>query len=388
MGLKKIHRDLVKFSGPKDEVFSLVRTQIKSIMNRAPTLAKSRFILARNVDHGLVKAVLEELEGVHIRRKLQTLKNDIRPSSWLLEEPEMKDWLEGRQQHNFPSGLWIYGPDGRGSKTGASIAAINCIEQRITERREQSILLAYFFCDDDDDASSAEELIKSLLRQLITQHEALAIHCRSFTKYIAPNDLEEKAQREPMTLENLLRSFREILYDLRLESVYFVINSIHSLRQGTESTTRLMEFIQEQLKTPFPQTGSSPAVSQTKVHWLITSQRLQSISEHLEVSFRGLIDLDDPRYGDKLRIQLRQRAKLQVGLLSEQQNYTKALAYSVESFIGTRAQDQSWIDITVKRLEQLPPSSKDAMVRGRLNRMPLDLVALLNETWSSVSSYC
>lgn len=386
MGLKKIHRNLVKFDGPEDEVFSLVRSQIKIIMDKAPTIAKDRFISARNVDHRLVKMVLEELEGFPVYRKLQKLKDAIRPSFWLLDEIEMEDWLEGQQQHNFPSGLWIYGPDGRGSKTGASIAAIDCIQQRIRDRHEESILLAYFFCDNDDDASSAEELIKSLLRQLIAQHEALAIHCRSFTRYLAPNGLEQKAQTEPMTLENILRSFKDILHDLRQESVYFVINSIHSLRQGPESTTKVMEFIQEQLTTPMSQTGSSPEKSRTKVHWLITSQYLQSISEHLKVSVCGLIDLDDPKYGDKLRKQLRERAKLQVGLLSKQQNYTKALAYSVESFIGTRAQDQSWIDITVKRLGQLPASSKDAMVRGRLNRMPLDLDALLNETWSSVSS--
>lgn len=386
MGLKKIHRNLVKFDGPEDEVFLLVRTQIKDIMNKARDLARVRFDSARNVDPQLVKVVLKELEGFNVDRKLQNLAKAINPSSWLLEEPEMKNWFDGRQQHNFPAGLWIYGPDGRGSKTGASIAAINRITEKIKERSEQSILLAYFFCDNDEDSSSAEELIKSLLRQLIYQYEALAIHCRSFT--IGPEDLKEKAEREPMTLENLLKAFKEILHDLRLNSVYFVINSIHSLKQGAESTTRLMDFIKKQLVTPLPQTASSPAASRTKVHWLVTSQYLQSISEYLGVFLCGLINLDDPKYGDKLRTQLRGRAKLKVDLLSKQQNYTKALAYFVESFIGTRAQDSSWIDITVKRLGQLPASSKDAVVRGRLNCMPLDLDSLLNETWSSVSSFC
>lgn len=387
MGLKKIHRNLVKFDGPDDEVFSLVRIPIKQIMNGARILVRNRFNSARNVDHELVKVVLEELEGFHVYRKFQKLKNAIRPSSWLLEEPEMKDWFEGRQQHNFPASLWIHGPDGRGSKTGASIAAINFIQEKIRGRSEQSILLAYFFCDNEDDASSAEELIKSLLRQLIAQYGALANHCRSFTEYTDSNDLK-KAEREPMTLENLLKSFKDILHDLRLESVYFVINSIHSLHQGAQSTTSLMNFIKEQLETPLLQTGSSSAVSRTKVHWLITSQNSQSISKYLRASHSTLINLDDPKYGDKLRSQLRERAKLQVDLLSKQQNYSKALAYSVENFIGTRAQDQSWIDITVKRLGQLPASLKDAVVRGKLNRMPLDLDGLLNETWSSVSSFC
>lgn len=387
MGLKKIHRNLVKFDGPEDEVFSLVQTPIKQIMNGARILVRSRFNSARNVDHELVKVVLEELEGFHVSRKFQKLREAIQPSDWLPEEPEMKTWFEGQQQHNFPAGLWIHCPDGRGSKTGASIAAIDFIQKKITERSEQSILLAYFFCDNDDDASSAEELIKSLLRQLISQHESLANHCRSFTEYTDSNDLK-KAEREPMTLENLLKSFKDILHDLRLESVYFVINSIHSLRQGAQSTTSLMKFIKKQLETPLSQTASSPAASRKKVHWLITSQKLQSILKYLGVSHSSQIDLDDEKYGGKLRSQLRARAKLQVDLLSKQQNYSKALAYSVENFIGTWAQDQSWIDITVKRLGQLPASLKDAVVRGRLNRMPLDLDGLLNETWSSVSSFC
>ncbi|KAK0704077.1 hypothetical protein B0T26DRAFT_681683 [Lasiosphaeria miniovina] len=416
-GLARTHRDLVRFEGFKDTQYQLVRAPLKRIINSAPLNAKARFNFTRQstIDSATLASVINALEGADIQKKFRALSQRLASESWIVKEPEYLDWLqsEGRRDQY----LWIYGPEGKG-KTTAVTAVIREIESRISEdelnRADQfPTLLAYFFCDQAPDYCTAEDVVKSLLLQLCKQQDVLATYAKQFTgksktatKSSAKDEPKDGANAEDgpgasktkdeaggkskgdssaLGIENLWQSLKDMLTEGSIGTVYFVICNLHELPEEDDSTRKLLSFIQAAIQEGGSAAVESSSGKRVRTKWLFASRDRLSIRRVLGASppVRG-IDLDDAKYGDKVKLELQRHAWAKVDDLQRQKGYNKAMAYFAGSVIGSRAESTKWIDVAIVQLAALPAKANDIRVRRMLERVPQDFAALLDNAWIAI----
>lgn len=386
-GLAANHRDLVKFDGPKDDMWNqFVKDPLKKIIHGAQLAVKNRLNSVRDIDRSMINGIMEVLDGAQVSKKRRALAQTFAPSSWITKEAEYKDWLYDPNQNEADDErrvvrsaecLWIRGPEGRG-KTSASLATVEEIEKiREKDTNQGPILLAYFFCDPAADYSTAEDLLKSLVTQLINQQEILASYAKSFAKKKG----DENQSRARVTVENLWQTLQDMLTDDFIGSkVIFVLNNLHVLPEDSDSTIKLMKYLKDELKNG----TNGPDMRRVPTRWMITSREAHNIGEALNFEGVRLVDLEDDKYGDQVQMALRKRAKERVATLEKEKSYNKALAYFASSLIGKRAQNTQWIDITCIQLQELPQAESDLNVRRVLEKMPQDLTTLLNNAWIQI----
>ncbi|KAI0145211.1 hypothetical protein GGR57DRAFT_481119 [Xylariaceae sp. FL1272] len=387
LGLACTHRDLVKFDGHKDPRWSqFVREPLKRIILGAQLAVKSRMNSVRDIDNTMIRKIMDALEGgVTMAARRNILRQTFAPSSWITKENEYINWLGEKQKvgesDRLGDCLWIRGPEGRG-KTSAAMAAVEEIEAfiRLNEERssgEDPILLAYFFCDTTPDFNTAGDVLKSFVRQLINQQETLAPYAKMFAKKKGNEAGKSQAQ---VTVENLWNTLQDMLADEFIGSkVVFVLNNLHALPEDSDSTIKLMKYLNGEL-----QYLNREDIKRVPTRWLITSREAHNVETALNVDTVRLIDLKDDKYGDQVQMALRKHAKERVATLEQEKKYNKALAYFASSLIGRRAQNTQWIAITCVQLEELPPTESDLPVRRALETMPQDLKTLLNKSWMQV----
>ncbi|KAK6522464.1 hypothetical protein TWF281_003025 [Arthrobotrys megalospora] len=378
MGLARTHRELVKFDSFKDTVYQLIRGPLKTIINGAPLIAKNRFNSTRGIDNEVVKKVLTALEGVQVDKKRKRATQGVISSSWILQEPEYQQWLN-KSENRPVDCLWVLGPEGKG-KLGASLAAIDHIEETIRKEEAQNSgqaasLFAYFLCDQTSDGSNPDELLKSLLRQLVNQQEVLAAYAKQFINNQKDPAVRGKTQAG-LTVENLWQSLQDMLTDDVNGTVYFVINNLHMMDEQADSVKKLMALIASEWQESGP--------PRARVRWLFTSQTRHSIKQALDSQYTRIIDLDDEKYGNQVQQELKLHAQRKIAALGMEKGYNKALTYFAGSLIGKRAQNTQWIDITIIQLAELPTDARDLKVRSLLERVPQDLRSLLDRAWTSV----
>ncbi|KAI1377216.1 hypothetical protein F4677DRAFT_415636 [Hypoxylon crocopeplum] len=382
-GLASNHRDLVKFDGPKDERWNqFVKDPLKRIIHGAQLAVKNRLNSVRDIDRTMINSIMESLDGAQVQKKRKALAQTFALSSWVTKEAEYTQWLaEPATDDETPVArtadcLWVRGPEGRG-KTSASLAAVDEIEKiKDKDTGQGPTLLAYFFCDSTADYSTAEDLLKSLVMQLINQQETLASYAKIFAKKKGDGN---KSQAQ-VTVENLWQTLQDMLTDEFIgNKVVFILNNLHSLPEDSDSTIKLMRYLNGEL-----QSINSADSKRVPTRWMITSREAHNIEEALKIDGVRLIDLEDEKYGDQVQMALRKRAKERVTTLEKEKSYNKALSYFASSLIGKRAQNTQWIDITCVQLQELPQAESDLEVRRVLERMPQDLTTLLNNAWLQI----
>ena len=401
MGLACIHRDLVKFDGFKDERYQLVRDPLKTIIHGAQLVVRNRLNSTRNINHETITDVLDILEGAQIQKRRKALGGKYAASSWLTKEQQYCDWLSTSSPNydlvspispssptdSNPRGvdcLWIEGPEGRG-KTNNTIAAIDEIEKMIMVDLESPsgqapTLLAYFFCEPMADYCTAEDVLKSLLWQLVKQQGVLAPYAKHFLKKKAKEDASKSTPQ--LTVENMWQVLQDMLSDEFIGSrIYFVINNLHVLPEESDSTTKLMKFINSELKNI-----TLPNQKRVPVRWLFTSRDKYVVREAMKAPGVRLIDLEDEKYESQVQQELRKHAYLKVRALSEEKKYNKAAAYFTSSLIGRRAQNTQWIDFACIHLKEIPENENELTVRHILEDMPQDLASLLERAWLQIFS--
>ncbi|RYC59947.1 hypothetical protein CHU98_g6255 [Xylaria longipes] len=388
LGLACNHRDMVKFDGHKDARWSqFVRDPLRKIIHGAQLAVKNRLNSVRDIDRDMISKIMEALEGAQIQRKRNTLRQTFAPSSWITTEAEYTQWLaEGRrdaeaEQSRSRDCLWIRGPEGRG-KTSAAMAAVEEIETRIINNDQENdsqdpVLLAYFFCDTTPDYNTAEDVLKSLIRQLINQQVTLAPYAKQYVKKAANEGSKSQAR---VAVENLWQTLQDILLDEFIgRKVIFVLNNIHCLPEDSDSTIKLMKYLNAEV-----QGLNNDDTKRVPTRWFITSREAHNVEQALKTDGVRLVDLEDEKYGDQVQNALRKHAKEKISTLEQAKKYNKALAYFASSLIGRRAQNTQWIDITCVQLEELPQTQSDLPVRRALETMPQDLKSLLNKSWLQV----
>jgi hypothetical protein len=263
------------------------------------------------------------------------------------------------------------------------IAALDDIEKTIlahTETGQAPALVAYFFLDSVTDYGTAEDLLKSLLWQLVRQQELLAPHAKHFVKKKSKEDTSKSVAQ--LTVENMWQTLQEMLSDEYVGGgVYFVINNIHVLPAESDATIVLMQLINSELLNMKLENQK-----RIPIRWLFTSRDNQNIGEALKAQGIRLIDLEDEKYGTQIQLELKKHGYTKVRALSEEKKYNKAAAYFASSLIGKRAQNTQWIDITCVYLNEIPDDENEFTVRHILQEMPQDLVILLDRAWTQVFS--
>ncbi|WDK20687.1 hypothetical protein CGRA01v4_11974 [Colletotrichum graminicola] len=387
MGLAANHRDLVKFSDLKDPRYKLVKEPLKRLINGASLVAKGRLNSTRGIEPEVVNEVKELLSGVQVSKKQDTLKTQFPPSIWIPQEPVYLDWLkeshdaENTEQQKRGQVLYIRGPEGRG-KTRATMAALNGVRKMIESDERASnghwpLLSAYFFCEPSSDLSTAEDLLKSLVRQLISQQDTLAVYAKHFVKKKGDDSSKPSAK---LTVENLWQTLQDMLTDEFIgRRVYFIINNLHVLPEDADSTKKLMQFLNAEMK-------DLESKDDKRVHtrWFITSREVSHVEDALKVDHIRLIDLEDDKYCDQVQLELRKAAQDKVQDLGKEKKYNKALTYYASSLIGKRASNSQWIKLSCMQLAELPDAESDLKIRHMLERMPQELDALLNAAWSQI----
>ncbi|KAK1983503.1 ankyrin repeat-containing domain protein [Colletotrichum cereale] len=387
MGLAANHRDLVKFSDLKDPRYNLVKEPLKRLINGASLVAKGRLNSTRGIEPEVVNEVKELLNGVQVSKKQDMLKNQFPPSIWIPREPVYFDWLkEGNDTDNATpqsrgQALYIRGPEGRG-KTRATMAALDGIRKMIESDEKANnarwpLLSAYFFCEPSSDLSTAEDLLKSLVRQLISQQDTLAVYAKHFVKKKGDDSSKPSAK---LTVENLWQTLQDMLTDESIgRRVYFIINNLHVLPEETESTKKLMQFLNTEMEEL-----NNTNDKRVPTRWFLTSREVSYVEDALKMDHIRLIDLEDDKYCDQVQLELRKAAQDKVQDLGKEKKYNKALTYYASSLIGKRASNSQWIKLSCMQLAELPDAASDLKVRNMLERMPQELSALLNAAWSQI----
>jgi hypothetical protein len=338
----------------------------------------------RDIDLDAIRNLTDILGGESIVSKRNKLEEKFTPSSWIPTEAEFLSWLskdaateEDTEEAKHGDCLYICGAEGRG-KTGSTIAALKEVEDLIRIDAEKSsgkppILLAYYFCDPGAEPT-AEELLKSLVLQLIQRQYLFVSYAKQFTR-------RKDKKSVSLSVDNLWQCLQDMLTDSTASSmVYFVINNLHALPEDSASTKRLLELIKEEL-----QAMNNEEIKRSAVRWMFTSRTAKiNIEESIRVSDIHLIDLEDDKYANQVQLELRRHARDKVTALEAEKKYRKDLAYFVSSLIGQRAQTTGWIDLTCIQLQELPSTESAVKVRQTLKSLPQSLDDMLDEAWEQI----
>ncbi|OJD32171.1 multiple ankyrin repeats single kh domain-containing protein [Diplodia corticola] len=400
-GLQSAHRNLVHFTGFKDPKYQMMRTPLRKVVEKARLVAKSRFSCTRDVDRDMVRDILDSLEGVHIQRKRDTLRAKVNSQSWIIEEQEYKDWFRLQPSTELPEDgqtpsettrsqdgcdercLWIRGAEGKG-KTSAVLATIDRISDLSSEAEENNsrpVLCAFFFCDKSSDGSSAEELLKSIMRQLVYQQERLAKYVKQFRKKEGKGSTSQGGPSQAsMSVENLWQGLRDMFADRFVGAIYIVVSNLHELPESADgSTQKLLQLLHQKLKD-----GDIDDAQKVRVRWLFTGRERSNLKKALPRTGVRSIDLDDEEHHGKVKSEVQSHAENMIADLGAEKQYNMAVLYFAISLVGKRAETKKWVDVTCVHLAALPPGSSDLQVRHLLEGVPQDVKTLLNGAWESL----
>lgn len=380
------HRNLNRFDSVKDGRYESVRLLLKSIVNKARLTVKRRLAASRHsvVDDAVFAKISDSLNIVDFRRKRRNIESVSGNSSWILEEPKFLQWSSKDDEPLESRCLWVSGTEGQG-KSKAALAVVESLEEEEKKNKNagaRNILVAYFFCDSTPDSRSAENMLKSLMWQLILKRRSLA-------QYVTGLAAQEKSRsmnsQDSFSLSKLVKGLQEMLRDPSVQDVYLVVNNLHYLSGDEPSTKEFLDLLQsEALATP----DDIENPIRDKVRWMFLSRARDNIKHALQ-SGEGVdalrVDLEDGSKNSQLRQALKTYTRDRVKTLAALKGYSLALQYFVTSILQKRAENNTlWVEVVCRLLEGLP--SNHVQVRKTLEALPQDLQELINRTWAEVGS--
>jgi hypothetical protein len=377
VGLTADHRDLIKFESMTSTKFVAVKVALSNMVRMAKINARKRSLVSgeRLLPQRFVNQVRQSLEGVDMRTKFRTSVGQQPIITWLTSESLYQQWLSPRiqtdAQHSY---LWLKGGAGLG-KTNASLAAIQQLgnshtNQTSTESTtpQSETFLAYFLCERLPGYCTAEDVLKSLIIQLINIDESLAQHARWFVpnpRYGGPAHLDSRptddqsdasGAKATATVDNLWKCLQDMIDDPVVHSIHIILSNIHFLNSSV-STTALLAKLRVNAHEPMPH-----AVRRAK--WLVTSRGDGHIREHLTASCIAVIDLDNNvKYGGKVKAAKKTHARDAVVQLCKAKQYSPDLAYWIRNFVESQSEDEKWIDILCALLKAQPSEMSNLSIR-------------------------
>ncbi|KAG7289228.1 hypothetical protein NEMBOFW57_005593 [Staphylotrichum longicolle] len=384
-GMPCNHRQLNRFDNAKDGRYEIVRHHLKDIVRDAHKTVRARLNASRQsaIDDATFARISESLNLVEFQRQLRSVKALSGDSGWILKEQKYLDWSAQLGHGSHPPEtpcLWVSGDEGLG-KSKAAAAVIQELQRQEAESDmggARNVMVAYFFCDATPDCSKAENVLKSLMWQLILARRSLAQYVRSF----AAQDLKLKGSgqgaEEQFSMSRLWKGLADMLRDPSVHDVYFVVNNLHYLSQERGSTHEFLRTISETLAG-----GGMDDPIREKVRWMFLSRSREQLRDSLlgDGTATLWINLNDSSMSAVLREQIRAFTRGRVKELANRKHYSLALQYFVFSSLEKRSESNNiWVEVVCRLLEGIPSSF--SIVRKMLESLPQDPLVLINRTWA------
>jgi hypothetical protein len=236
-----------------------------------------------------------------------------------------------------------------------------------------------------------EDVLKSLIIQLINQEESLAQHARWFVpnpRYRGPAHLDIRqtdyhintsGAKATATVDNLLKCLQDMIDDPVVNNIHIVLSNIHYL-DSTVSTTVLLTKLRATAYESMPQ-----AVRRAK--WLMTSRGDRHIRDYLTAECIAVIDLDNnAKYEGKVKAARQNHARDSVVRLRETKQYSPDLAYWIRNFVESQSEDEKWIDILCILFRAMPNDASNLTIRKWLRETGnCNIHHLVDHAWDTVS---
>jgi hypothetical protein len=452
--LQRVHENLVRFENENDKLYTQYVRQPLQRMAAEATRAKTRRIqrsVAKLVTPGVLGQLRSKLGGTPVKYFRDQLLKTNKPLNFALDDSLFKEWFNPASPDSAPC-LLVLGPQSRG-KTATALAAIEHIESAISSRRVavksaltdtnhpstshlgklDQALLAYYFCDPQN--ADTDELLKSILHQLISTDPFLAVHAKSLvqasTQKNETSNIDAKMQQNetptikteiqqsekpvidakiqqseklimnakiPLSFENLWSVLVQMLADLQKQhrTVYFVFNNLHRLDPELASTEKFFHAIKTDILDP------RGPISR-KHRWMWTSRtdehfrghfgsgnsqaRVRSDLTFLETRSVGdlkVLDLNSDKYSGEIKRAISDYAYRKLDDLRQQRHINAALFRWAWSTISAAAPDNDWVDLTCLQLRALPPDASDIHLRRILECSDCSSDKLMHTLWTKL----
>ncbi|PVH92061.1 ankyrin [Periconia macrospinosa] len=388
-GIDRKHDGLVRFNSSDDSVYKVVLAEIRPLIDAATHTWLDRR-KERVLDPDKVHRLRNLFESeVNMRTMLHADKHP-HEKNWLLKELDFDKWQNSEEVNC----LWIEGPPGIG-KTIASVAVANSITRtiefkQIKSPREVKTLCVVFFCDERPCRSTAEDLLKSILLQMIDCLPKLAIHAEEFLDDQAISSRSKdgghtyKQFKATMTVENLLQCLRDMLRDVSLYTVYIIVNNLHRLKVNDSLQKLLVEIERQIPKASFKTGGIS-------VKWLLTAFSTARNDLSTRFNSSGLnskvrrINLQNAENFKKVKSELRTHIQGEIDKLQKIKGYDDSLTFEVGEMIESKAENRQWVDVMCVELETLQSDCNRLQIRKLLEvAAEGSLEKLVVEAWEKV----
>lgn len=378
------HRELVRFDNERDGRYEVIRVLLRNIESKARLIVKRRLNASKRsvVDDATFSNLANSLNIVQFQRNRASVARASGNSKWILEEPKFLQWRDSNNESKDSNYLWVSGSEGLG-KSKAALAAIESIEamEKTQVSDEAELIVAYFFCDTTPDSQSAENLLKSLMWQLILKRRSLAQYVRGFAAQESSRSINTQSS---FGFSKLWKGLQEMLRDPSSPRVYFIIANFHYLDTEDPSTNDFLNTIEglmhdlDELEDPIKK----------NVKWMFLSRARENIQDALEGENHDgtvlRINLEDGSKDKQLRQMLKVYTQDRVGKLAVLKEYSLALQYFVTSILMKRAENNKlWVEVVCRLLEGLP--SNHVLVRKTLEALPQDVQILMSKVWKEVS---
>jgi hypothetical protein len=416
IGLACNHRELNRFDDVKDGRWDLVRTKLKRIVSKSHHVVRSRLNATRTnfMDNQTLAKLQGNLFVVDMQERKRVVSQLSGGNSWVNDDAVFTQWMmledRGVNPNDLASTLsgltlgsrfgnhsicnnksiLLSGPEGQG-KSKAAISILETLEERQNRNADwgstSNIVVAYFFASPMTDLSNAENILKTILWQLINKRHSLAQYAKEF----AQMDRNKRkgvggVSETVLTVPAMWKVLMDMLQDPGVQGAYFILNSLHELPEDSESTKQLLQAIERDVigtQDPTNPGYDADEAKRAPTRWLFTSRHRDNIQTLLGKSPAvTVINLKDPKYGGVLRKELILHARLRVAELAKRKGYSPALKYFASSLVERRAENSVWIDVICRQLELVPANTVE--VRRTLARAPQNLTTLLDRTWSHV----
>ncbi len=382
------HRQLNRFDSPKDGRYEVARRQLKDIVQGAHLVVKARLRASRQsvVDDATFARLAESLNVVNFQQKLKSVENLSGDSSWILSEEKYTLWAAQRGDDGTSCPvLWVCGDEGLG-KSKAAVVVVEDLKTREAGNHvpgARNVMSAYFFCDSTPDCGTAENVLKSLIWQLVLKRRALAQYVKTFAVQDRATTRGGGHMNEgQFSLAKLWKGLTEMLRDPSVQEVYFVVNGLHYLEEEHPGNAAFLEAMAEVLATG---PGAEDPV-RDKVRWLFLSRPRDNIKAALQENETGslAINLNDGSMSNLRRQHLRSYTLDEVKSLAANKGYSLALQYFVFSSLEKRAESNTlWVEVVCRLLGELPANF--VSVRKTLELLPQDPEKLIIRAWTEVS---
>ncbi|KAI0533279.1 ankyrin repeat-containing domain protein [Xylaria digitata] len=372
-GMEADHRQLNRFDNAQDPRYRTVIMLLKDIVQKSHRIVKKRLKASKQSlvdDETFVRLskTLNVVELQSMRRKVESASGD---SSWFLKEPHYRQWSNPTDSSNI---LWVSGVEGRG-KGKAALLAVEELEE-LEKNKSKDVLVAYFFCDSSIDSCKPENMLKSLIWQLILKRRNLG----QYAKGIAAHDKSQSVSTgsDSISLSRLWKTLRQILRDPSLQTVYFVLNNLHNFSQDDKNTAAFFRLLNDDILMA-SENDADDGVNNSR--WMFLSRPQDHIKQILGDTNSGTlwIDLEDGSRDAILYHSLQSYIPDRVKKLATYKKYNLALRFLVTSILSKRATSQLWVEVVCLLLEGIP--SNHVQVRKTVEALPQSLDDLISRTW-------